>query len=429
MCHLGWADRFEDFQKAKKSLGPQLRGKQPAARMAALKKLESFPLEDSVRLIYGALSDADDRVRETAYATMLKMSGNQEVCDTLMLLVKKHLGRNDDGQMAAPGIAVLLSSSLPSVQRDSLDFVDQTVAAGKQGPPVMITLAEQLGRHGQAVDVPPLVRLSKTRVFAEHFGLRRTVVNSLKQIRAKEAIGGLIAVMQDVEGEARADAAEHLTSVTGQIFGMEAEAWSRWWEDSQKSFELPERAVEAPYRSVSLATTAEGYYGLPLFAEKLVFVLDTSGSMKGSRLAAAKRELVKAIDGLPESKQFAVVVFNGTVDVWQRQLTQADEESKKAAIQYVNAQTPRANTASYDALEAAMLFDTEAIYFLSDGAPYGGKISAPVDIVAAITEANRTRKISIYTIGIAAGFPGSPLDEFLKTLAARNLGLYRRVDH
>ena len=122
------------------------------------------------------------------------------------------------------------------------------------------------------------------------------------------------------------------------------------------------------------------------------------------------------------------MVFNSSVSTWQRQLVAATEGSKKAAIHYVNSQGTHFFTASYDALEAALQFDTEAIYFLSDGAPYGGKIAAPVDIVAAITAANRTRRISIYTIGVGAGIPGGPLDLFLKTLAEKNLGLYRRVD-
>ena len=86
------------------------------------------------------------------------------------------------------------------------------------------------------------------------------------------------------------------------------------------------------------------------------------------------------------------------------------------------------NTASYDALEAAFAYDTEAIYFLSDGAPTSGKILAPLDIIAAITTANKVRRITIYTIGVAPGFPGSPTDAFLKTLAEENFGQYRRVD-
>ena len=122
------------------------------------------------------------------------------------------------------------------------------------------------------------------------------------------------------------------------------------------------------------------------------------------------------------------MVFNSDVSIWQRQLVPADATQKRAAAAYVNLQDVHSSTASYDALEAAFHFDTEAIYFLSDGAPNGGKIAAPVDIVAAITAANQSRRISIYTIGIGAGFPGSPLDVFLKTLAEKNLGLYRRVD-
>ena len=198
LSHVSLADRLEDFQKAKKSVTPQLRSKQPASRIEALKKLEAYPLEDSVRMVYNGLSDAEEDVREAAYASLMKMNGNQEVCDTLVLIVKKQLGRRDDGHMAAPGIAVLLASELPSVRRDSLDFVDETVAAGKQGIPAMITLAEQLGQHGQPFDIVPLVRLSKTRIFAEHFGLRRTVGGSLKRIRCKEAIGGLIWVVGTV---------------------------------------------------------------------------------------------------------------------------------------------------------------------------------------------------------------------------------------
>ena len=160
----------------------------------------------------------------------------------------------------------------------------------------------------------------------------------------------------------------------------------------------------------------------------MVFVLDTSGSMSGLRIVAAKCELIKAISHLPEYAHFSVVVFNSNVSVWQRDLVPATGQWKEAAVRYVNSQDTHFNTASYDALEAAFAFDTEAIYFLSDGAPHGGKVPAPVDIVTTISAMNKTRRVSVYTIGIGAGFPGSPLDVFLKTLAEQNLGLYRRVD-
>jgi hypothetical protein len=87
-----------------------------------------------------------------------------------------------------------------------------------------------------------------------------------------------------------------------------------------------------------------------------------------------------------------------------------------------------AMTASYDALEAALRFDAEAIYFLTDGAPHGGKVSAPADIVQMITRANYSRRVSINTIGIGVGAAGGLFDEFLSVLAKQNWGVYRRVD-
>jgi uncharacterized protein YegL len=170
------------------------------------------------------------------------------------------------------------------------------------------------------------------------------------------------------------------------------------------------------------------YYGLSLQARRIVFVLDISGSMNGPRLQAAKDELVNTIEGLANDVSFSIVVYNNAVMVWQRSLTAASPGAKRAAAQFVHTRRAAGHTAAYDALEAAFQFDAEAIYFLSDGAPNAGKIVRPDDIVAAVRQANRSRRISVYTIGIAPGSPDGPCDLFLKTLAEQNFGVYRRVD-
>jgi hypothetical protein len=419
------ADRIEQFNKARRAILPLLHSKAAGDRQDGLKRLEAFPIADSVKLIQASLGDEEPEVRETAYQTLVRLASYQEVGDTLLMSARKAIGRKD-GQGAAPLLAALLFSELPSVGRDTGELIDKT-AATPSGLAVVVNLADELGRHGQASDVPPLVRLAHTGAFEEQIGVRRSVVQALAAIADKEAVGGLIGILDHVRGEALADAAEHLADVTGQIFGMDGGAWQRWWGEAHESFEYPRRKTPAPYRSVSLNASGE-YYGLPLFAERLVFVIDTSGSMTGQRIETAKRELIRAINGLPDHAQFSVVAFNGMVSVWERQLTKATAPMKRAAIAFVNAQQPLSNTASFDALEVAMSFDTEAIYFLSDGAPHGGKIAAPDDIVAAITAMNRARRISLYTIGIGVGFEGGPLDLFLKALANQNLGLYRRID-
>ncbi len=419
--------QLDDFNAARRTLQQQLRSKQPADRMQAIKKLQEFPIAESVKLVCNAQADADSEVREAAFRTLLELANHQEVYDAVLLLAKKAVHHKDQGETAAPLLAALLSAKSPKARRDAIDFVDKT-AAGKTGLPVILTLADALGEHHEKEDVVPLVALSESKTFAKTFALRRAIVHALAKIPHREAVGALIGMVDKLHGEAQADAVEHLTEVTEQIFALESKAWQEWWKTAGETFEYPSRSLQSPYRSVTI-TASDYYYGLPLFAERLVFVLDTSGSMaKFGRIMAAKRELVQAINNLPPHVSFGVVVFNNSVSVWQRQLVPANEQTKRAAVSYVNSQSPHADTASYDALESALTFDTEAIYFLSDGAPTGGKIVAPEDIITTITAINKSRRISIYTIGIGAGFPGSPLDVFLKVLAEKNLGLYRRVD-
>ena len=107
------------------------------------------------------------------------------------------------------------------------------------------------------------------------------------------------------------------------------------------------------------------------------------------RIATLKRELVQAIGGLPADTTFNIVAFSSRVGVWQRSLLAATPATKQKAAQFVTSLRPGGETASYDALEAAFAFDIEAVYFLSDGDPNYGKITAPTAIVAAIVKANQ----------------------------------------
>ena len=92
------------------------------------------------------------------------------------------------------------------------------------------------------------------------------------------------------------------------------------------------------------------------------------------------------------------------------------------------AQLLASRTASYDALEAALQYDGEAIYFLTDGAPVGGKITRPPDIIQAVSRLNQFRRMTINSLGIGVGQPGNNFDTFLSTLADQNFGVYERVD-
>ncbi|MEX0977390.1 MAG: VWA domain-containing protein [Pirellulales bacterium] len=421
-------DLLAQFEKVRPVLERQLQSRVADERIRALEKLRKFPLAPAARLAHANFADPREPVRSMAYATLLAINGEQEVCDALFELAADGMRARGNPKLVPPALAALLSSNLPIAQINTRQFLDTTVAASPLGPEIALSIADTLAVRRQPEDVATLARLSQSKLFASHFGVRRAVVDALVKIPTKDAVGSLIAMMHRAGGEAKADAAEHLTKVTGQNFATNAAAWQGWWAKAGEAFEYPNLSQNSTYRSVITKSESGYYYGMPLFAERVVFVLDTSSSMGGGRLVAAKRELVKVIAGLPDHVHFGIVVFNSRVYGWQKKLVPANEKMKQAAISYVGGQNPNSSTASYDALETALAYDTEAIYFLSDGAPTMGKIVAPVLIINAVTAANKVRRISIYTIGIAPGFPGSPTDLFLKTLSEGNFGNYRRID-
>ncbi len=426
--------RHEKFDAAQPVLRRQLRSTNVEQRLGALEMLRQHRVADSARLVHGCFVDTDERVRAAAYDSLLAMNDEQEVCDALLSEARASLKDRHDRQMVLPALAALLASDLPLARVATQRFLDEQVAHSPQGAELLVALADQLGLHAQAADVAPLARLSNARLFGEHFGVRRAIVQALCKTPTDQSLDPLIGMLGNVGGEAKADAARHLSKVTGQQFGINVVAWQQWQRESRAAREKPQvKLVPAQLtatftRAEELESPSGSYYGMPIFAERLVFVLDISGSMQGGRLEAAKRELIRTIEGLPTYAHFGVVVFNGNVDRWQRELVPADAKHKRSAVAYIERQSPAGNTASSDALDTAFTYDTEAIYFLSDGAPTSGKIRAPVDIIQAVTAANHIRRISIYTIGIAPGYTGSPTDEFLRVLSERNLGQYRRID-
>lgn len=67
----------------------------------------------------------------------------------------------------------------------------------------------------------------------------------------------------------------------------------------------------------------------PIFASDwTVFVVDTSGSMRGNRITTAKDSMSKVVDQIPEGTQVGLLSFNG----WEYKPTTLNKESLKKSI-------------------------------------------------------------------------------------------------
>ncbi len=112
----------------------------------------------------------------------------------------------------------------------------------------MSELPGRLGRDPTVKDIARWLELEEEEVLEALHASQGHHARSLDQPASSSVDGGMT-MLDRVGGEAKADAAEHLTAVTGQIFGLDAAAWQRWWHEAGPTFTYPRLSANAPPRT------------------------------------------------------------------------------------------------------------------------------------------------------------------------------------
>lgn len=417
-----------DFAQLKRQVTSQLSSRIAAHRAGALRSLADHPSAEAAKLLVErGLKDRDRSVREAAFDTLLRINDRPAVVDYLAQALRQQTRARKPSDLAAWILPALLAAESADARRQSDELLDELLASSPAAAAVVVELAGRAQQRRSPEAVRLLVRLATAAPLAEQFALRRTVVGHLLQVPTGDAVSALVELLPRLDGEIQADVAMHLRRVTGQKLDFNAPAWAEWWRTQRATFVFPPLgSLPAPDRLALSSPTS--YYGMPIYARRLVFVIDVSSSMAGARLQAAQRELVATIDRLPEDKSLAILAYNDRAYFWRRELSAATAEAKASSRRFVEGLRSGARTATFDALEAALRGDAEAIYLLTDGEPTAGRVVASEGILAAVAELNRSRRMSIYTIGLAPGPIGGRFDAFLRELAEENQGGYRRLE-
>ena len=415
----------DSFASAKRAAQQAARSTHSAKRREALEALARFPSDEALDLIVQVgLKAKDDETRSAARKVLARMAAEQiddadnagapraaedeqAAAAESAAGIRQHLHDLLDRERTPAGpVAVGLATALLAAEPagDAKSLLTTLDGSDSQALVLCWGIATAAAADG-AEGVPVLVALSTLRVFSDDFSFRRGVVRGLIAIHQPDSVVALIALLQTLRGEVRADVAGYLEAISGVKKGIDADAWQAWWGESGAGFRFPPGMATYPVPTVAPGEAGNAYYQIPVYAERIVFVIDTSASMAGERMETAKRELVSAIHTLSPDTLFTVVAFSD-------------------AAAFVRALVPAGKTASFDALDAAFRYDAEAIFFLSDGAPTTGRIVDPGQIVRFVAEANKNRRLSLHTIGI---MPEAGLATFLQALAAANHGAYRHV--
>jgi Ca-activated chloride channel family protein len=109
----------------------------------------------------------------------------------------------------------------------------------------------------------------------------------------------------------------------------------------------------------------------------LVYVVDTSGSMAGDKIAQAKAALKRGVSLLRARDRFRIVAFSTEVRPFRDGWTDATDDAKAAAAAWIDRLEANGGTAIDDALRAALAAGDPArlglVVFLTDGLPTVGQ--------------------------------------------------------
>ncbi len=159
-------------------------------------------------------------------------------------------------------------------------------------------------------------------------------------------------------------------------------------------------------------------------AKQIVFVIDISGSMSGSKISQAKIAFGAMLDTLISDDLFNIITFHGDVMTLWTELKPASASNVDEAEDYVAGLTAGGGTNFHGACMTGLsLFEegdeTKVMMVLSDGEPTSGTITDPDEIESAILEGN-TMGVSISTIAFGEGAN----QDMMSNIAAQNNGAF-----
>ena len=209
-----------------------------------------------------------------------------------------------------------------------------------------------------------------------------------------------------------------------------------------------------------LFQSSQTFYGLKTAGQKIVFVVDISGSMEGknegslqdrftgvavqksgnalgqalggtlgsivgsqatsevTKLGGATRELIPALQGLPESSSFSIITFGQETKPWLMGMVPATGANTNIGSAFVKDLEANGGTPAKRALDKAFEYaDANVIFFVSDGQPTDGSAA---DILNHVRSLNARRRVVISTVGLG----GDQDESFLSALAKQNGGHY-----
>ena len=249
-----------------------------------------------------------------------------------------------------------------------------------------------------------------------------------------------------------------LEGLTGQTVVRGGIApWKEFWAKEGTTFAV--RPATAAGQPKPKADQYEKFFDLEVESDRVLFVLDFSGSMAEpitlqarttaaapgtttTKAAMVVSELKKLVMSLPDGALVNLIVFSDDVRIWRQEgnrpaLVKLDDEARDDLLgNFLDTLRPTGPTNLYDALDKALDFGGrglhdkyyaagfDTLYVITDGAPTAGAVVDKDEIRRRVRETNQLRRIAIHCIT----FGDQNDTSFLGPLATENGGRHIHVE-
>lgn len=395
----------------------------PARRVAAMQLIgrKNWPIFRST--LEAGLADADPRVRLAAAEAMTPPWRVDAVRKAASALASER------HPVVSQALVRLLLAMLKRPPKELDGDMLEILVAGA---------LVQFGRCGWRTDMELLDLVEQ---FPRKAAIPTLIAALDLEVRSPDAL--VTAINKRASPMLRERAGTLLRAMTGALIPAdEPAAWREFWQREQQHIVVPERLA-----TQRLDGTRAQFFGVPVTGGSIAFLIDTSGSMQeapgggpttgprrrgdGSRLSAAKEQLVLAAQAMLPESQFQVLTFAERGRSWTATPIKPSPSSLRALTELLSRFQPHGGTNLFDGLVQALQLqerrygDAEGpkideLFVLSDGEPTVGDVQDPEDILQLVRESNKYAKVRIHCVFTGAG-DGSRL---LRRLAEENGGVF-----
>ena len=322
----------------------------PAGRAADA----SETAQEALGALKRALRGDAEEAKRTAVIDVGRLSGHLDRREQLTVakVLRKALAEEESSE-----IRRLMIRALARMSHEHA-WIPVILASQEDRDPVVRAQARQEVLSGGSDELEAIGRIVRTETSVS---FRAELLLLLRDRRKVDGVPLLLTGLEDEHRIVRAAAAEALEAVTGEALGYDLRAWRAWyeaWLKERPATAGPSVSTDGPVAEPPPYVTRSlrpDFYGLPLTAKDLVFVIDISGSVGSGGVDRAKRQLADAVALLGTDVHIAALFFSDQVHMWkQGAMVSASPRNKEDLIKFLRGLQPGKRTDVYSPLNAGL---------------------------------------------------------------------------